>query len=271
MKRYNRFIFTILASLSLACAMGAPNISQGDSAYIAGNYVEAIDIYRQVAENYGVSAPLLFNLGNAYMQQDDYGNAMLCYQKAKKLDPSNKKINTNLAYLSGKVEDANKAEQRGKRKNVSEETPNCFQTIHASVAQNTASNTWAGWAATFFLLFSGCVALYLFNSNVLLRKTGFFGGFILLGCSMICLVFSFMAAAEVENHDYGIILSYKTILHTEPTINADEDKNEGILTRGTKIRIVSEETDAEGFVNWYKVRLNSDYIGWVEAKEIAVI
>ena len=168
------------------------------------------------------------------------------------------------------MEDANKAEQKGKRKKVTEETPNFFQTIHTSVAQNTSSNTWAGWAAACFLLVSGCVALYLFTSNVLLRKTGFFGGFIMLGFSMIFLVCAYSAAAEAENHDYGIILTYKTVLHTEPTINPDE-KNEGVLTRGTKIRIVSEETDAEGYVNWYKVRLNSDYIGWVEAKDIAVI
>ena len=242
-----------------------------DSAYLKGDYHQAIELYNEIAQEYGVSASLLYNLGNAYLQQDDYGNAMLCYQKAKKLDPSNKKINTNLTYLAGKIEDANKAEQKGKRKKVSEDSPNFFQSVHASIAQNTSSDTWAGWAAACFLLFSGCVCLYLFNSNVLMRKTGFFGGFILLGISMICLVCAYMGAAESENHDYGIIISYKTALQTEPTLNSDSGKNEGVLTRGTKVRIVSEETDAEGVVNWYKVRLNSEYIGWLPAKEVAII
>lgn len=248
-----------------------PSVSVADSAYNAGNYPEAIEIYNDVAKEYGVSAPLLFNLGNAYLNQDDYGNAMLCYQKAKKLDPSNKLINSNLTYLAGKVEDANKAEQKGKRKKVTEDTPNFFQNIHTSVAENTSSNTWAGWAAACFLLFSGCVCLYLFNSNVLMRKTGFFGGFIFLGISMICLVCAYSSAAVIENHDYGVILTYKTTLLTEPNNNPGNENNEGILTRGTKVRIISEEIDAEGNVNWYKVRLNSDYIGWISAKEIAII
>lgn len=246
-------------------------VSQGDSAYHAGDYRKAIELYNQAATDYGVSAPLLFNLGNAYLQQDDYGNAMLCYQKAKKLDPSSKRINTNLKYLTGKIEDANKAVQKGKRLKVTEDTPNFFQTVHASVSENTSSNTWAVWAAGSFLLFSACVVLYLFTSNVLMRKTGFFGGFILLGISIICLVCAYSAAAVAQNHDYGVILPFKTVLLTEPGKTNPSDKNEGILTRGTKLRIVAEETDAEGNVSWYKVRLNSDYIGWVEAKDIGII
>ena len=249
----------------------SPSVAEADSAYLAGNYATAAEIYGEIAEQQGVSAPLLFNMGNAFLQNRDYGNAMLCYQRAKKLDPGNKKINTNLTYLTGKIEDANKAEQKGKRKKVTEDTPNFFQSVHASVAQNTSSNTWATWAAATFLVFSGCVCLYLFNSNVLMRKTGFFGGIILLGISMICLVCAYMGAAETRTQEYGVVLTYKAELLTEPNLKTDKENNEGILTRGTKIRIISEETDAEGNVSWYKVRLNSDYIGWVEAKDIAVI
>ena len=270
MKKFRFILFTLLISF-FNIVIASPTVSEADSAYNSGDYLKAITIYQEVVQEYGVSAPLLFNLGNAYLQQDDYGNAMLCYERAKKLDPSNKNINTNLTYLLGKVEDANKAEQKGKRKKVTEDTPNFFQNIHTSVARNTSSNTWAGWAAACFLLFSGCVCLYLFNSNVMVRKTGFFGGFILLGISMICLVCAYMGAAEAENHDYGIVVTYKAMLQTEPTPGTNPEKNEGVLTRGTKIRIISEETDAEGTVNWYKVRLNSEYIGWLPAQDIAII
>lgn len=270
MKNSKTFILAIFAWIFFFLDASSQSIAEADSAYNAGNYSKAIEIYNEVKNEYGVSAALLFNLGNAYLQQDDYGNAMLCYQKAKKLDPSNKHINTNIAYLTGKVEDANKAEQKGKRRKVTEDTPNFFQSIHTSIAQNTSSNTWAGWAAATFILFSGCVCLYLFNTNVLMRKTGFFGGIILLGISMICLVCAYSGAAEAENHEYGVILGYKTTLMTEPGKN-DSGKNEGVITKGTKIRIISQETDADGTVSWYKIRLNSDYIGWVEAKDIEVI
>lgn len=249
----------------------AQGVSEADSLYLSGNYTGAIEKYNEVSEEYGVSAPLLYNLGNAYLQAGDYGNAMVSYERAKKLDPSNKRINTNLTYLRGKVEDANKAEQKGKRKKVTEDTPNFFQTIQSSVSQNTASNTWAAWAAGSFLLFAGCVCLYLFSSNVLMRKTGFFGGFILLGFSMIFLVCAYSSAAESENREYGVITGYKVPLMTEPGSSQSEENSEGVLTRGTKVRIISEETDAEGKVTWYKVRLNTDYIGWVTPAELTVI
>lgn len=264
------FIFCLISIIGCRAYANSP-VSEADSAYIAGDYAKAINLYSKASEEYGVSAALLYNLGNAYAQQDDYGNAMLCYQKAKKLDPSNKLINTNLNYLSGKVEDANKAEQKGKRKKVIEDTPNFFQSIHSSIAENTSSNRWAGWAAAFFIIFSGCACLYLFNSNVILKKTGFFGGFIFLGLSMIFLVCAYSAASAYENHEYGVILSYKTTLMTEPNSKSINEKNEGVLTRGTKIRIISEETDAMGNVTWYKIRLNSDYIGWVPSQDIAII
>lgn len=272
MKDIKKIILILISVLIVApCnSQVLPSVSEADSAYLAGDYSRAAEIYGEVADTYGVSAPLLYNMGNAYLQDGDYGNAMLCYQRAKKLDPSNRRINSNLQYLTGKVEDANKAEQKGKRRRVTEDTPNFFQTIHTAVAQEKSSNMWSIWAAGSFLLFSGCVCLYLFNSNVMMRKTGFFGGIVLLGISMVCLVCAYMGAAETDNHDYGVVLGFKVALQTEPSLKGD-DKNEGILTRGTKVRIISEETDAEGNVNWYKIRLNTDYIGWVEAKEISVI
>lgn len=265
-----KLILALFFIVSMTPPGRAADVASADSAYLAGDYVMAIDLYNQVGAEYGTSAALLYNLGNAYMRNDDLGNAMLCYQRAKKLDPSNKMINTNLKYLAGKIEDANKAEQKGKRKKVTEDTPNFFESVNNSVARDSSSNAWASWAAGFFIVFAGSVALYLFNSNVLMRKAGFFGGIILLGLSMVCLVCAYMGAAEMENREYGIVLSYKAELQTEPNVSSS-NKNEGILTRGTKIRIIAEETDAEGSVNWYKVRLNSDYIGWLPAKDIEVI
>ncbi|MDE5880189.1 MAG: SH3 domain-containing protein, partial [Muribaculaceae bacterium] len=51
----------------------------------------------------------------------------------------------------------------------------------------------------------------------------------------------------------------------------NESGKDGVLTKGTEVRIVSEETDAEGNVTWYKVRLNSDYIGWVAADDLELL
>lgn len=268
---FNRIIisaFTII--FNCICVFAVESVSMADSAYNEGNYQKAIEIYSDIATNQGVSAPLLFNLGNAYYNSGDLGNAMLCYQRAKKLDPANKMINSNLKFLAEKISDANKAEQHGKRRKVTEDEPNFFQNIHKKISEDTSSNVWSGWAAAFFIIFAGAVALYLYSSNVLLKKSGFFGGMICLGLSMVFLVTAYIGASAYDSHEYGVVIAYKVNLLTEPDKPIADDQ-EDVLTRGTKLRIIAQETDANGEVTWYKVRLNSDYIGWVPATEIAVI
>lgn len=271
MKTAKRYIITVIVLSTSLIRMSGSEISAADSAYLAGDYRTAAEIYNRVIEEQGTTAALLYNMGNAYVQLDDYGKAMLCYQRAKKLDPSNKLIASNIAYVQEKVADGNKAQQKGSKKKVEEDTPNFFQGVHTTIAENHSSNLWAGWACTFFLLFSGCGALYLFSSNVLLRKVGFFGGFSFLGLCMIFLVCAYSSAQAAESHDYGVVMAYKADLQTEPREAGEETENEGTLTWGTKVRIISEETDAEGNVTWYKVRLNSDYIGWLPSADVEVI
>lgn len=265
------YILLILTLNVVFPSFSSSEVQKADSAYMEGDYSKAIEIYNEVASSEGISAPLLFNLGNAYMKSDDYGRAMLAYLRAKRLDPSNKQITGNLNYLKEKVEDANKAEQRGKKKKVSEDTPNFFQTIHSRIAEDHSSNAWAGWAAAFFIIFTGCGALYLFTSNVVVRKFGFFGGFIFLGLSIIFIVCAYSAANAATEREYGVVVAYKASLQTEPNPASKKETEEEVVTRGTRMRIISEEVDAEGVVTWYKVRLNSDYIGWLKADELEII
>lgn len=266
----NKILTLFLLCLSLCCKANLSMVAEADSAYLHENYKEAIELYGMTIEQHGVSAPLLYNLGNAYYQDGDIAQAVLCYERARKLDPSNAEVNANLKYLRNKVEDSNKSEQKGKRLKVTEDESTFFQSLNTSISENTASNTWAGWAAACFILFAGCAALYIFTRNVMLRKTGFFGGIILLGLSVIFVVFAYMGAARYFSEEYGIVMSYKSPLLSEPDNKVSAEKSE-IITRGTKVRIISEEVDAEGKVTWYKVRLNSDYIGWIPSEDLAVI
>lgn len=245
-------------------------VIKADSAYASKDYGEAVRLYSSIAEQEGTSVALLYNLGNSYFQEGDYGNAMVCYQRARRLDPSNKEVNANIKYLSSRVEDANKAEQKGRRLKVGADEPSFFQTVHKSVASDTSTDTWAVWGAVSFILFTACLALYIFTRNVALRKTGFFGGIVLLSASILFVVFSFMSARAFHSESEGVLTGFKTVLQTEPGKESGSGKNP-VLTKGTIVRILSEEVDAEGNVTFYKVRLNSDYIGWVAASELTVI
>lgn len=266
-----RFLFLIMIISSFISVKGSNALAvSADSAYNAGQYAQAITLYKEIEENQGISASLLYNMGNAYYKADNWGSAMLCYERAYKLDPTLKNLRQNINYLRNKIEDANRSEQKGKKINVSEDAPTFFQSVHNSLAIEIASDRWAVWSVVGFFLFLICLAIYVFTRNVTLRKIGFFGGFILLGLTVICIIFSSVAASAFNNRESGILTAYKTELHKEPVLEKTE-KTAQTLTQGTKVRVISEETDAEGKVTWYKIRLNSDYIGWVKAEDLTLI
>lgn len=270
MRKKINLLIVLLAMLMPTVVMGNDRIASADSAYMAKDYDRAVSIYRSVMDDEGYSAPLLFNLGNAYYQMSDYGRAMVCYLHAHRLDPRNAEINANITYIRSKVQDANKAEQRGKRLKVTADEPSFFQSVHTAVAKDVSSNVWAVLGAVSFILFIGCAALYIFTRGVILRKIGFFGGMIMFLLSLMFELFAFMGARAFNSRGDGVVTAFKTTLLTEPGKEAENEKG-GVLTKGTEVQIVSEETDAEGNVTWYKVRLNSDYIGWVQRDQIEIV
>lgn len=246
------------------------SVTEADSAYNAKDYGRAVELYKGLIEEEGTSSGLLFNLGNSYFQLGDYGNAMLYWERAKLLAPARQEINDNIKYLQSRVEDANKAELKGRRLSVVPDALSFFGSVHKSLTQDVSSNRWAVWGAVFFILFIGATALYIFSRQVLLRKIGFFGGFSTLIISIIFISISFMGAHQAASTDRGVVMSFKVSLLTEPGKESDSGKG-NVLTKGTIVNIVSEEQDVEGNVIWYKIRLNSDFIGWIPAKSLEII
>ncbi len=72
-------------------------------AYSNGNYREAIDHYRDLIGEYGLSAPLLHNLGNSYANSGLYGLAILQYQRALRIAPGDHDIRADLELIRQKA------------------------------------------------------------------------------------------------------------------------------------------------------------------------
>lgn len=258
-----RYIFAAVLSAASLMPANAVSVAQADSAYNAGNYEEAVRIYKEVAEQQGTSAPMLFNLGNAAYKAGDNGLAMLAYERAHRLDPRNKEINNNLQYLSNRIEDSNRAELKGKRIKVSPDDLSFFESVHKSVAREMKSDVWAWYAAMAFILLMASVAVYIFATNVAARKVGFFGSMIFIMFTALFLCFAWLAARQMDARDEGVVTEYKVELLKEPDEGAKPSSTP--VNRGTKVRILDTENGSDGKPTWYKVRLNSDFVGWIKA------
>lgn len=247
----------------------AGNYETGAKAFETGNYPLAISEFEAMVNKGEGNAAVLYDLGTSYAAQGNFGAARLNLERAYRLDPGNSEIKGNLAYVTTKVDDANRTAMTGKRGSVEPDARGFIGDIHHAISAEFTSNYWAAFAVCAFILLLGSVALYLFPSNVAARKVGFFGGLIFLAFTIIFLIFSEMSARQSRNREYGIIMAYKYELLEEPDSKSRVASSP--LTQGSKVRIISEEADIDGNVSWYKVRLNSGYIGWIAAKDIEVI
>lgn len=241
----------------------AAHIESADSAYKTGHYDQAVTLYNEILKNEGSSSELYYNLGNAYAKIGDYGNAVLCYLRSLRLDPSNKNAKENLNYIESKVIETNNSELKDKKLSLDAENPSFFYSVRMFISENHLSDTWAIWALVCFLVFIACLSCYLFCKNVIIRKIGFFGGIFFIFISILTLIFSFIASSYKSNQ--GVIISPKVKLLSEASSNSKE--NPVFLTRGTRMTILDIYPTDSNEPKWYKVRLNSDFVGWIEASD----
>jgi hypothetical protein len=98
--------------LKIACALAAlfPSVARadpqldaaferGNQAYLHGDYKAAIDAYEQVLAAGIVHEDLEYNLASAYVKAEQLGPAILHYERALNLDPSQEDAQANLRIV----------------------------------------------------------------------------------------------------------------------------------------------------------------------------
>lgn len=263
-----KYIVTLLFIASSVVPSFAFDSTAADQAYHDGNYELATALYSEAIANEGISAGMLYNLGNCYYKLDKEADAMLCYERASKLDPGNKLIRQNLDFLSGKVLDSNRGALQGKEGNVEPDAESFIDSVYRIIAIDHRSNGWAVFAVMAFILFVGALSLYTFTPNILARKTGFFSGLVFFGFTVIFIVFAFMAASKASRQDEAILMGFTTELLQRPEASAPKASTP--LHKGTKIKILDVKKGVDG-TEWLQVKLNSDNIGWVRKQDLEII
>lgn len=267
MNRTIGIIVVLLLTIGISYAQSP--ISLAEKEYKVGNYKASIEIYEHLLNEKGGSAALYANLGNAYTKIGDYGKAVVAYERALQMDPSSKIVNNNLLYLQSRIEDNNKADAKGGKLSVVPDELSFFTNLKKTVIYNHSSNTWAIVAAGSFILCCICIALYLFRQEVIIRKIGFFAGILLFILSFSFLAFAYSVKDSVNRKDYGVIVGFKVPLLAEPYNSSKVVSSP--LNKGTKLFILSQEMSNGTHERWYKVRLNSDYVGWIKGSELEII
>lgn len=230
-------------------------VSRADSAYSADNFALAETLYKEALKTHGSSSVLFYNLGNTYYRLGNMGMALVNYERALKLDPSNSDARTNLAFVKGKITD----------RQIDEGS--IMETLWNNIVALFKADTWAWIAVTLFAIFLAGVVTYLFARVVTVRKVSFFGGAVVFLLCVISVIISFAAANRVESDRFAIILPPSTQLSTSPREARTPSEEAFLLHEGTRVEIVdSVTTGGEG--KWYEVLVAGRERAWVKAADV---
>ena len=250
-KKQPKSAMVLLLLLALPLSAHAVTKADADKSYSEGQYQQAVEQYEELLKQ-GVSADVYYNLGNAYYRIDDITHAILNYERALRLSPADDDVKFNLQLARSKTIDK-----------LTPESEMFFVTWYRSIVNLMSVDAWA-WLALVSLAVAIVLALiYLFASPLWMRKTGFFGGLLMLFLFIICNLFAWQQRRTIDRHEDAIVMQSPCNVKSTPDASG---KDLFILHEGTKVTVTDNVMK-----DWKEIRLPDGRKGWVANTLIEII
>lgn len=253
-----KHIIAICLTLFCLSASAANLAQQADSAYNREAYADAIRLYNEAIATDGVSSNILYNLGNAYYRDNQLGKAILSYERALNLDPSNSEAAINLNFVRTRIEDA------------PEDDSSFLSNVHKSVVSTFSPDAWAWLALIIFIILLGTIAAYIFSNQVRVRKFGFFGAIVMLFVFLYVIVIAYQTAGAYKRHDTAVVIVPTTTLSSAPRSTRSDKEKVVPIHEGTKVEILDSLStpDDPNVGKWYDVKINNSSRAWLNAADV---
>lgn len=222
---------------------------QGNDFYKNKEFDKAIDAYKSVIAQGVESAPLYYNLGNAYFKNGDLGHAVLYYMKAKRLDPGDGDIRNNLTF----AKKFSTVQMEGVELNP----------ISAFVSSlvDTYRLSFLAWVSSFFFILFMVSLMIRFGLGMNVTWVRMF-----TVISLILLIVSSGLTTFKYRHDYltrrAVIIADNSKVYTGASDKSDVEL-EG--APGLVVEILSESSD------YYNVLFENKRRGWIKKDLVAEI
>ncbi|MCQ2068574.1 MAG: tetratricopeptide repeat protein [Bacteroidaceae bacterium] len=229
-----------------------PTLAEADSAYIQGDYLTAIGMYEWIIDNQGVNATLYMNLGNCWLKRDEIARAILYYERAYLIDPSDPDVRFNLELARTKtVDKVNPVNQ-------------LFITVwFKKLLVVLDVNGWAVLTVILFALTIILVGTQLFSKKSGIRKISFSFSVFFLLLSILSFIFATTQMGNLKERDTAIIMSPSVTVKSTPT-SAGTDLF--IIHEGCKVQILDSSMK-----EWVEIRLEDGNTGWIPVNVMEII
>jgi len=244
-----RKLLMLLPVLFLCCSMALgqekeTTFENANSAYNAGQYENAVMLYKEILESGQHSAELYFNLANSYYRLNQVGESIFYFEKAKQLNPTDDDINVNSNFAQNMAIDAVEVLPKSQITQLREKTIDLF-----------SQDAWAYFIillAWFLVFFWG---LYLWNKVPVIKRTFFIFSLVLGLLLMGSLSIAVIKSSKTADTTYGILFNKKIEVWAEPNSRAEVLF---LLHQGTKVQMLDQLQD------WRKIRIANGSEGWIK-------
>ena len=239
-KRLTRAVATLLLACSLtagAARAAAATFDEANRVFAEGRYGEAAKTYETLISEKGYSAPLLFNLGNAYFRDGQIGAAILSYERAQLLAPNDPDIEANLNFAR-------------RQAGLFVQQPSW---IH-DAARFFSMNVWAALGSAALILLCGLIVASQFYPRHRLYVRLFTGVAALALCAAAVGI-----ALQLDTLDRAVVTSKEAVARISPF---DAAKSAFVLSAGEVVEIEKRHGD------FLLVENRDRRSGWVSKGEV---
>jgi tetratricopeptide (TPR) repeat protein len=221
-------------------------LAEAESFYEAGQYTEAANVYENlIAEDYKGSAALYFNLGNAYFESGQLGQALVSYLRAQRLNPRDGDIERNIVRVR-----ANRVLfQRDEHALIDRMSSMTVNSMRITELAGLGFVTWNG----FFVL------LIIFAVDFC--RVRYWRQMLILLGAIACLLNSLLFARLYTDYQRprAVVTSLVANVYSGPS---DEYLRLFDLHTATELRVLDQQN------NWSKIILPDGRQGWVRIDTI---
>jgi Bacterial SH3 domain len=235
------FLFLLAFALRGFAETPAERLAKANAAYSSGEFAEAVYQLRELSAAGAWSHGAQHNLGNAEWKVARAGHAILAWERARSLNPSDRNTQANLRFA------------RTKAQLVVPQSP-----WYEQYSEWAAPSAWLAAAA---LGLWGGVALLTFPRLFGTRRADWHQCTAALLLAVFLLATPALCALHTRGR-VGVVLEDETPLRLTPTRDGEA------LVKLTAGEVARVEREREGYVY---VRAEGDRAGWVERREFAKI
>ena len=228
-------VFSLITRSVLIAQPSAP-FAKANQEYAAGDFSAAIQDYEELVRSGQDTPNLFYNLGNAYFRKNDFGRAILNYERALALDPHHPEAQANLRVARDEAR-------------ALELVPNRWERVFAFANENQ----YAIAAAVAFWL--GTVSIVAW---VIGRRSGAAIALSILSLSIFAIAVA--GTYQLSHGKNGRGLAIVTGDKVDARLATADNANRVLtLPAGSEIQIVSQRGD------WIYAALPNDLRGWIPA------